>query len=174
MRRGFTLIELLVTMTIVVVLLVSGFSLFVTTFVTGGKTQQGEYLKQTGQDALASMGFLLRNARELLPGSSGSLCANGMSEITLRGVDNKVTRLFVSDTGQIASNSGNFLTPDDIVLISPLTFSCTPTNYGTDSWDGSPPRITITFTLGKKATGTVRSRDVVTIPFTSTVTLRNF
>ncbi len=172
-HNGFTLIELLVSLTIVVVLLVAGFSMFVTTFVAGNKTEQGEYIKQAGQNALSSIGFLIRNTREILPNTAGSICASDMPEIVLRGLDGKTTRLFVSGT-QIASNSGNFLTPQDLELDDPLTFSCLPSSYGTSTWDGSPPRVTIRFSLQKKTSGAVRVRDALTIPFTSTVTLRNF
>jgi type II secretory pathway pseudopilin PulG len=173
LRSGYSLIELVIVIALTVILLITAVSLFFTTFIGGGKTASGEYTKQAGQNTLNQMTYLIRNSRKLVPNAANQICAASMNSLGVLGLDGGTTILSTSN-GQIASNSGMYLTPSDLKLSSPLTFSCSPTTYGTASWDGSPPRISINFSLQKGNVGSDLSRDIVTIPFQSVVTLRNF
>lgn len=170
---GYTIIELLVVIALTVIVLITATSLFFTTFIGGGKTASGEYTKQAGQNTLNQMTYLIRNSRKLIPNSANQICAGSMNSLGVMGLDGGTTILSTSN-GQIASNSGIYLTPNDLRLSSPLTFSCSPITYGTANWDGSPPRITINFSLQKGVSGSDLARDIVIIPFQSVVTLRNF
>lgn len=175
-KNGFTLMELLIVVALAIMLMITAVSLFFTTIVGTGKTASAEYVKQSGDQALTQMTYLIRNARKLVPNGSGQTCESNMRSLGVLGYDNGVTQLMMQvDNGvsRIASGSGQFLTPPDIVLEEPLTFDCSPTDYDTPTWDGSPPIIVVRFTLRKGDPAGSLARDIVTIPFESTVTLRN-
>ncbi|MEP7167384.1 MAG: type II secretion system protein [Candidatus Woesebacteria bacterium] len=175
MKNGYTLLELLIVIGLTVILLITATSLFFTTFIGGGKTASAEYTKQAGQNALNQMTYLIRNARKLTTNVAGQTCAGSMDSIGLINQDGGTTVLQLDSSGKIASNSGIFLTPTDLSVVNgAFDFTCSPTNYGTDQWDGSPPRITISFSLQKGVNGVDKARDIVTIPFQSTITMRNY
>lgn len=175
-QQGYSLIELLVVIGITVILMVTAVALFFTTLQGGGRTAGAEYAKQIGQNTVNQLTYLIRNARRIVPNREGITCANGMVSLGVEGLDGGITYLYSDQTnaGRIASNSGTFLTPSDIYVTSALAIDCTPANYAQAGWDGSPPRITIRFTLQKGQTGVDKQRDIIAIPFESTVTLRNY
>ncbi len=180
-HQGYTIIELVIVIGISAILLITAVALFFTTFIGGGKTASGEYTKQAGGQALSQMTFLIRNARRIVQNPSGTVCGSPMDSLTVLGLDGGVTTFSRVVTGaganavtQIASSSGAttaFLTPTE-VSVSNFTISCAPVAYGQTGWDGSPPIVNISFTLSKGAGG--QGRDLVTIPFSTSITLRNF
>jgi prepilin-type N-terminal cleavage/methylation domain-containing protein len=179
---GFTLLELLIVITLVVIVLITATSLFFTTLLGGGKSASAEYAKQSGQNALNQMTYLIRNAKKLSTNAAGDTCEAAMDSIGLVNQDGGTSILSLYQN-KIASSSGTtvttantaFLTPTDLVIVNgAFDFTCTPTTYGTANWDGSPPRITISFSIQKGTTGVDQARDIVTIPFQSTITMRNY
>lgn len=169
MRNGYTLIELVVVIALTAILLFTATSLFYTTILAGGKTVSAEAVKQAGQVAIEQMSFLIRNARKLSPDTATG-CVSSAQTLTIQNQDGSTT-LFsgVSVLGgnvRLASNSA-YLTPSTMTVKSGPTFTCAQQN------DGGPPTITIDFTLQKGIVGVDKSRDIVSIPFQTRVTLRN-
>ncbi len=174
-NQGYTLIELVVVIGLTSVLLITAVSIFFTTLQGGGKTASSEYVKQSGQHAINQITFLIRNAKKLSPNAAGDLCVSSMNTLDLLNQDGTGTRLGITD-GKFSTSTTKFLTPDDIVVEAsgaPL-FSCSPSVYGTAAWDGSPPTITVSFQMRKGTSGVDKERDIVVIPFQSTITMRNF
>lgn len=169
--NGYTLIELIVVIGIVVLLLITATGLFYTTLIGGGKTASVEAVKQAGQYALNQMSYLIYNSRKLVENNEALTCAAGMVSIGIQNQDLQTTIFSaesVSGNVRLASNSGNFLTPDNMTISAGPTFNCT--QVGT----GAPPTIEISFTLQKGIVGVDQSRDIVSIPFSTQVTLRNY
>ncbi len=179
-HAGYTLIELLVVIALTVLLLIGGTSIFFTTLVGGGKTAAAEYVKQSGQHAMNQITFLIRNSRKLTLNSDLSpvVCQTAMSSVGLLNYDTGTTYIKKEMDGngkeRIASNSGSYLTPDDLTISSGPTFDCSPSSYGTSSWNGAAPTVTVRFTLRKGTPSVDKARDIVEIPFESSITLRNF
>ncbi len=170
-QQGYTLVELVVVIGIVIVLLVSAVSLFYTTLIGGGKTNSAEAVKQAGQYALSQMSYLVYNSRKLIPNNQSVVCASGMTSLGIQNQD-LATTIFSSQTVlgnvRIASNSGMYLTPGNMTVVSGPTFNCMqPTN-------GSPPVIQISFTLQKGIVGVDKPRDIISIPFTTQISLRSY
>lgn len=175
-NAGYTLIELLTVVALSSLLLITVTSLFFTTLLGGGKTATSEYTKQAGNYALGQMTYMIRNSRKLVANSDPTpvICQAGMQSLGVQSQDNNTT-IFSLDSNRIASNSGKYLLPADIqVVTGSLRFDCNPTSYGTSSWDGSLPSVTISFSLRKGTVGVDSERDIVELPFQSSVTLRNY
>lgn len=170
-QGGYTLVELVVVIGIVVVLLITATSLFYTTLIGGNKTNSAEAVKQAGQYALNQMSYLVYNARKITTNNQAQTCASSMVSLGVQNQDLATTVLAsqtVSGKIRIASNSGVYLTPGNMTISSGPTFDCTSPG------NGSPSTVTISFTLQKGVVGTDKARDIVSIPFTTKVTLRNY
>ncbi|HSW90064.1 MAG TPA: type II secretion system protein [Patescibacteria group bacterium] len=176
-QAGYTLIELVVVIGLTVLLLITVVSLFFTSLTAGGKTSSAVYTKQVGDYTMSRIQFALRNAHKIVPNSNGDICTSGMASIAVENTDLGVTE-FLGETAagvnHIASNSGLFLTPDDVSVVAGPQFDCSPSTYGTSRYDGSAPTVTVSFTLRKGNMGVDKTRDIVEIPFQSQITLRNF
>ncbi len=170
-QNGYTLIELIVVIGIVVILLITATGLFYTTLIGGGKTNSAEAVKQAGQYALNQMSYFVYNSRKLIPNDEDLTCAAGMVSLGIQNQDLGTT-IFSAETVlgnvRIASNSGSYLTPGNMTVSAGPLFNCTQTNTT------SPPIIEISFTLQKGVAGVDKARDIVSIPFITNVTLRNY
>lgn len=174
--QGYTLIELVVVIGLTAILLMTAVSLFFTTFQGGGKTASAEYVKQAGNSVVETMSFSLRNSLKLIPASGqSSPCLANMSAVAVQNQDMSTTEysLASSKLRVIKPTGTQNLTPDDLTVTS-FSITCTPVSYGQPSWNGAPPRVTINFTLQKGTNGVTAARDIVTIPFSTSVTLRNY
>lgn len=171
LRQGYTLVELVVVIGIVIVLLITSTSLFYTTLIGGSKTSSVEAVKQAGQYALNQMSYLVYSSRKLIPNNESITCGLGMVSLGVQNQDLKNTILSstsVSGFVRIASNSGQYLTPGNMTVSAGPVFNCTQTSVDT------PPTVQISFTLQKGVVGVDKARDIVSIPFQTQVTLRNF
>jgi prepilin-type N-terminal cleavage/methylation domain-containing protein len=170
--RGFTLIEMMVVISLMVMLMLTAASLFFTTLIGTSKTNVTTQVKEEGDFAISQIEFLLRNAIELVPNSSGQTCQSGMESIAFKSYDNGITELLKEEdpsdnnSEKIASNSGIYLTSSRVELINGPSFNCTQAN------DGSAPHITTSFTIRKGTPGIDQARDIVEETFTSGVSLR--
>jgi prepilin-type N-terminal cleavage/methylation domain-containing protein len=170
-QNGYTMIELIVVVGIVVILLITATNLFYTTLIGGNKTSSAEAVKQAGQHALGQLSYLVYNSRKLIPNNEDLTCDANMVSLGVQNQDLGTT-IFAAQTVagnvRLASNSGSYLTPENMTVSSGPVFTCSvPGN-------GSPPTINITFTLQKGVVGIDSPRDIVSVPFNTSVTLRNY
>lgn len=121
--KGFTLIELLISTTLIVLIMLSVSSLFMTFLIGGSKTNVKKKLSEEGAFALSQMEFLLKNARHI----DELTCSSGMNSIRLISIDNGQTtlrRITTGGIGKVASNSA-YLTSDAVdVPLGGLLFNC--------------------------------------------------
>ena len=122
-KNGFTLIELLVTTSLIVFLLLSISSLFMTFLLGNSKTNARKTVKQEGAYALGRMEFLIKNAIHV---SETSPCTAGMTAIDIVSLDQGITTFeTITETGsdKIASDSAA-LTSASVYIDPPLRFNC--------------------------------------------------
>jgi len=158
-KDGFTLIELLVVVGVtgIVGIMVAG--LFLSTLRTAAKTKALTEIKQNGDYAMAVMGRMIRNAKQVQ-----SLCPGSGSAIKILNPDEKTTEFICDSVNQrIASNSGIFLTSDKLEIPS-CSFTCQELSY-------KPAVITINFTL-RKGDVALGKEFTAEIPFQLTVSTR--
>jgi prepilin-type N-terminal cleavage/methylation domain-containing protein len=170
MRKGFTLIELLVVIGIFVLITTIILSILIVV-LRGTKNSDSIILvRQNGQYAMAQMVRMIRFAKNL---DSPVVCdGTFLNSITITTFDlNQTTFSCPIDPlptpNFIASNSANStkLTNIQTVGVSSCSFVCTQSGTG-------PPLINITFSL-KKVNPNGQPEGNVTIPFQSSVTMRN-
>lgn len=167
-QAGFTLIEMLVVLTITVMLLMT-VSIFFMTFVVGNtKAVFEQKLKRDGDQALAQISTMLRNAR-----SMSTACTTGLTSLTFTGTDNLSTTL-TANGGKIASVSSitnpttTFYLTSDFSALEPtdtITFNCYPST-------NDQKYLEIEFTL-KRGSDTSNSQTTLTRNFKTGVNLRN-
>jgi prepilin-type N-terminal cleavage/methylation domain-containing protein len=169
-NKGFTLIELLVVISIFVILTTIILSTLIVV-LRGSKNSDSLILvKQNGNYAMTQMIRMIRFAKSL---DSPVTCdSTPLNSITITTFDlNQTTFSCPVDSlptpNFIASNSANStkLTNMQTVGVSTCSFVCTQSSTG-------PPLIKITFSLKKINSNGLPEGDV-TIPFQSSVTMRN-
>lgn len=157
-QNGFTLVELVVVTTIMVIIaVVSVNSLFA---IMKGTVKAGvvKNLKQNGNYALIVLERAIRNSTGI------DTCTLGMSSITVTNPDSSQTIYSFNETeSKISSGSANLINPN--YTVSDSSFDCTRT-------DDYAPQVIIKFTLEFGSLST-RAEEKVTVPFRTTVTLRN-
>ena len=116
---GFSLIEMLVVVTLLIIIALIGTNLFLGTLTSSNKAAIGLSLKQQGDYAMSSMVSMIRSAVRIESCSASSL--------TIRNPDGLTTQFTLANS-KIASNSGNYLTGDDVAVTSGPTFTCTLEN----------------------------------------------
>lgn len=172
-QAGFTFIELLIVVTLSVMLLLTASSLFLTLLIGSGKANSGTLIKQQGNVAMQQIDFLLRNAVDLKPNSTGQICEPTMTEVVIQSLDGGSTTLTARlDAGdskyKIASNS-SYLTSGSVEIVGDaLNITCV---QGTDLLNRY---LTISFTLRKGVPGVDQARDIVEETFTISSNLRSF
>ena len=158
LSRGFSLIEMLVVITLLVMLALIGVSLFLGTLTNSNKTTIGLSLKQQGENAMSQMVNMIRGAVHIESCSSSAL--------TIRNPDDRTTQFTLSGT-KIASNSGYYLTSDDVVVTAGPAFTCTLEN-------GVYTFANITFTLKKGNSASDKPIEVVQQDFSAGVGVRKY
>jgi prepilin-type N-terminal cleavage/methylation domain-containing protein len=155
-KAGFTLIELLIVTTLMVMIMLTVSSLFMTFLLGNARTNVRKQLKSEGAYALNQMEFMLRNAIYI---EDGYCEGNPANEIRFFSKDSFDTRFHLDSTAgnRIASNS-SFLT-SAAVSATELTFNCVQEN------DNKSVRIN--FTIAKTEGSTLEEK------FGTLVNLRN-
>jgi prepilin-type N-terminal cleavage/methylation domain-containing protein len=152
---GFTLIELLVATTLIVMLMLTISSIFMTLLMGNARTNMRKAIKAEGAYALNQMEFMLRNSVSLEVDD----CQANSNQITFRSHDTLPTT-FSSDLSRIASNSSYLTSP--AVSATSLIFDC--------SQQDGRKQVKISFTLSKAGeSGTSNIAE----DFSAFVTLRN-
>ncbi len=165
-QHGFTLIELMIVTSLMVILILTVSSMFMTFLISNAKTNTKNTLKVEGSYALGQMEFLLRNSYTLVDNATGQICQTGMDSIAFDAINGGTTELQLDVTGKIASNSA-FLT-SNAVAARQLVFDC----Y--ENADGSR-YVDISFQLDKVAPtiNQTAATPASTESFAATVVLRN-
>lgn len=159
-RHGFTLIEMLVSVAILGTVGLISTQIFFTTLRGAGKADIIREVKQNGDYALTAMERMIRNSVGV-----SSLCnGTAQSSLTIKNLDSKATTFSLAG-GQIASNSGIFLT-NNKVSVSGLSFTCMSTL-------GKPDVVNISFTVVQANAG-AGAEEVSGMDFQTTVSLRTY
>lgn len=167
---GFSLLEMLIVTTLTVLIVVTGTSLFLTTILGGGRANTTTIVKNNGDYALGQMEYLLRNAIELLPtdvADPSSDCYLNMPAIRFKLIDQGETTLF-AENEKIASNSGVYLTSDEVSVVGSPSFDCTR------SADEAITSVRISFTLRRGEVGLDRQSETEEQTFSTIVNMRTF
>lgn len=157
-ERGYSLIEMLVVIVLLVMLAIVGTSLFVNTLTGSNKTTIALQLKQQGEYAMSQMISMIRNSVRI------ESCGGGT--ITIRNPDDKTTQFFLENT-KIASNTGNYLTGNELRVTSGPVFTCTQEN-------GVYTFANITFTLKRGDPQVDKPIEVVEQAFTGGAAVRKY
>jgi len=159
---AYSLIELTIVVGLVAILAVAISSIVLVSITQSSRIRAQLRTRQTGDYAVTQLQTMLRNARTVVS------CDSGDNEITIQNPDGRTTT-FASEldgnTTHIASNSGIYLTPDDVTVASSFELDCAPN-------DTSPTLVTISFDLDKTE-DTGRSLETPPIHFETSVELRN-
>jgi type II secretory pathway pseudopilin PulG len=162
MKKGFSLIELVIVVGLTSLLTIAITSVSITSIVGANRVRNLIKTRQAGDGALNQIQTSLRNARDI------SVCNSANNQLTMQNMDGGTTTLSLELTGElgrIASNSGSYLTPADITVTN-FDLQCSPT-------DTEISLITVKFEVKSSIAGS-RSQDTPTIPYETTVQLRNF
>lgn len=174
-KNGFTLIEILIVIGIFGILAFIGTNMFFTILKSSAKTRVLAEVKQNGNYALSVMGRMIRNAKRIEVNSDGDACKPSMGKLRIKNSDEGCSEFDLSGS-RIASSSANdcitfsprYLTSEEVEIDTSMTnqFECTAIT-------GSPPVITIRFTLSQTGT-TTRPEEEATVDFRTTVSLRTY
>lgn len=162
MKKGFSLIELVIVVGLTSLLTIVITSVSITSIIGAGRVRNLIKTRQAGDGALNQIQTLLRSARDI------SVCNSVSNQLTLENMDGGTTTLaleLTADIGRIASNSGSYITPADITVTN-FDLECLPN-------DTEVSLVTVKFDVTSSVAGS-RSQDTPTIPYESTVQLRNF
>ncbi len=166
-KQGFSLIEVLIAMGILVTVGSVAMVVFFTTLRGATKSDVIREVKQNGEYAISAMETMIRSSQSVESIGSGCSSSNGClgsgSCIKILNPDNQYTVFSLSGT-QIASTGGNLT--NNKVRASGLSFTCSQP-------PGAPPIVTVSFTL-TQATSTTRVEEQASIPFKTTISLRNY
>ncbi len=181
-HNGFTLLELLISLTILLSIGSIVFSVLFVSIRSTTKINNMQLIRQSGNDIVAQLSRMIQFSQQFngvsttggvyttacqVPNSSGgSLQQYKYLQIT--SFDNGITTLSCSSgtPATIASNSAS-LVDTNLYVISNCNFTCTQVTAN------SPQTIGITFTISKKTTNNF-IEDPAPLPFSTSVTLRNF
>ncbi len=164
-QKGYTLFELLTVIGILSVIGVIVLSIVFISLRGSQKSEALEIVRQNGDAALSQMVKTVRYAKRL---DAPLACTPSVStsSITLTSLtDNGQTTLSCASS-TLSSNSATLLNTNAVAATS-CSFTCAQ-GRPTD-----PPTITIQFSLSAKTTGNF-SETTATIPFQTSVTMRNF
>ncbi len=187
-KKGFTLIELLAVMVIMVSVGAVITSIIVSALRSGNKSQTINDVRENGNYVLSQMSKMITFSKHLDGLSTGATDAYGnliydtncvlasttpaptpavYKYIKITSFDNGQTVFNCDSTGigKIASNSVSMINPN--FSVTNCSFTCMQADNSVS------PTIDINFTLGKN-TSSLFSENRVSIPFETSLTLRNF
>jgi len=168
-NKGFTLAELLLSSAIFITVSVV---IVTALFIALRLSKKSDVLVVAKQNGDAAMSQMVRGIKYASSLDDPDSCVAPVitSQITVTSSSDNGQTTFscpTDESNMIASNGASLM---DIagVYISTCSFSCTQSSIN------SPPTITIAFTLGTVASGSGFIESSTTIPFETSVTMRNF
>lgn len=163
--RGYTLIELLTVIGILSVISSIVLSVVFMSLTGSKKSDTVETLRQNGDTALTQMVKAIRYAKSLdFPSSCTTPVTT--SSIQISSLSDSGQTTYTCNGTTIASNSASLLNTA-VVKTQSCNFTCSQQSLG------SAPTITIRYTL-VPVSGTSLVETKATLPFQSTVTMRNY
>lgn len=111
---GYTMIEVLLSVTIFVVVMISGTNLFLSSIVGTGKEKVVREIKQSGEFAITRIESSLRGARGLVMNSGGKVCEREMASVKYEGLDGVAHEIGVAENRLVLD--GSYLTSDGMKL----------------------------------------------------------
>ncbi len=169
-EKGFTLAELLISSAIFVT--VSGIILtaLFSAFRLSKKSDTFLISRQNGDAAMTQMVRAIKYAKTLDDPISCVIPVSSANQITISSSSDGGQTTYTcpnDDSNTIASNGAALLNETAVTVYS-CSFSCSQT------YANSPPTITIAFTIGNVATGSAFSEGSSSVPFQTSVTMRNY
>lgn len=159
-KHGFSLIELIVVIGLLSVLMLAITSTVLMTIISSNRIRTSSKVKQAGNYAMGQIQSLIRSARSV------NLCTSPDS-ISIVNQDGGTTQLLTeNDAGgvtRIASNSGSFLTPENLSVTS-FSLVCQPD-------DTNVSLVKLSFDL--QDTITTRDLENPLLHFETSINLRN-
>lgn len=162
-KPGFTLIEVLVVSAILVMLLLTASTMFMTFLVSNAKTNVRQQLKAEGQQVLSKIEYDLRNARAITS--------------TCPGTSNSITYTDLSNTSHTIDRASNTIRIDANAITTPyasatsLTFTCE------ENADSGSTFVSFNFVLANRNAAEIgrnTNAGQITESFFGRVSLRNF
>jgi len=157
-KKGYTLIELIIVVGLVSILSIGISSAVLINATTATRTKNITNLRAAGGYSLNTIKQLIRSSR--------SITACDSDTISLQNQDGATTTISLeldNSVNRIASNSGIYLTPDDISIVN-FTITCLPNN-------AEPTLIKLSFDT-ELATPTT-TKESPTLHFSTSVTPRS-
>lgn len=156
-KAGFSIIELVVVIGLIGLLAIAMSAIMLTTIVSSNRVRTLTKIKQAGDYAIGQIQTLVRNARSI------TSCSSSPDQLTIINLDGGQTTIYLT-ADRIASNSGVFLTPDDL-HITGYSLDCEPSN-------ANPKVVTISFDLENLVSST-KSTERPKLHFETTAEIRN-
>lgn len=182
--HGFTLIEVLVVLGVLTTVGAVIVSILATTFRSINKASVIGVVSENGNYAISQITKMVRNAKSFNgvstddatyitdcyqappPNPTPTAVPTNYSFLKITSFDEQVTT-FSCSTGTIASNSASLINTTSVAVAS-CSFICRSQS------PFEPPSIGIVFTLTQAAaTGVLLPENTITVPFASTIQLRN-
>lgn len=160
-KSGFTLIELMVVTTIVVLLLLSVSSMFMTFMLSNARTNITRQIKAEGSEMISQMEFVLRNARStsLSCSAAGSGNTIGSGGVNITDADGNIV---------VLAYNANRITLGGKPLNSNFVVSTAPTLTCYQDTNNLKTSVGIRFTLSRTEDSSTLQED-----FTALTQLRN-
>lgn len=169
-NSGFTIIEMLTVIGIFAVVGTMSVNILFSMMKATSKAAEINKIKQSGDYALSIMERIIRNASSITSG-----CTNGVpsSSLTIKSVENNNSNIYIInlDTSGIAYQLNppggavqNLINTSDISITGTPQFVC---QVGSNE----PTLIQIQYSLASK---NLTGKEQVTIPFVTSISLRNY
>lgn len=161
-KSGFSLVELTVVIGLIALLAMAISAIMLTTIVSSNRIRTLTKIKQAGDYTVNQLETLIRNSRSI------SVCDSTNNTSTISNPDGGSTTIYLqadqSGVNRVASGSGTFLTPPDL-LVTNYKLTCAPN-------DISPRLVTISFDMSPLV-ASVKAVENGTLHFQTSVELRN-
>jgi prepilin-type N-terminal cleavage/methylation domain-containing protein len=163
-KSGFSLIELIIVIGLLSLLMLAISSTMLMSIVSSNRIRTATKVKQAGNYALGQIQTMIRSAKTI-SSCTPNLPSPSLTVINPDGGDTTIFAELDGDgTTRIASNSGTYLTPDNLETSS-FSITCEPSQV-------EPTLIKVSFDLqGKLATERPSSNPI--LHFETSVNLRN-
>jgi prepilin-type N-terminal cleavage/methylation domain-containing protein len=160
LKKGFSLIELIVVIGLLSLLMLAISSTMLMSMVSSNRIRTTTKVKQAGNYALGQIQSMVRSAKAI------TTCEPTIPSLVLINPDGGTTEILIEADGgndRIASNSGIYVTPENMVVTA-FSLTCEPDTV-------SPTLIKISFNLQDNRSNTSTQNPI--LHFETSVNTRN-